>query len=154
MPSSVASSGVRLLGALLLLTACAASGRAPAPDAGADLGGRVWHLVKFQSSDETTLTPDDRTKYTFEFGGDGRLSVRVDCNRGRGTWTSAGPNQLQIGPLALTRAACPPGSLHDRIVKDLPFIRSYVIRDGRLFLALMADGGIYELKPGPVSGPR
>ena len=110
--------------------------------------------MKFQSSDETTLIPDDPTKYRFEFGGDGRLSVRVDCNRGRGTWTSAGPNQLQIGPLALTRAACPPGSLHDRIVKDLPFIRSYVIRDGRLFLALMADGGIYELEPGPVPGTR
>jgi para-nitrobenzyl esterase len=78
---------MRLLGALLLLTACAASARAPAPDAGVDLGGRVWQLVKFQSSDETTLTPDDRTKYTLEFGGDGRLSVRVDCNRGRGTWT-------------------------------------------------------------------
>ena len=154
MPSSVVSSGMRLLGALLLLTACAPSARAPAPDAGVDLGGRVWQLVKFQSSDETTLTPDDRTKYTFEFGGDGGLSVRVDCNRGRGTWTSAGPNQLQIGPLALTRAACPPGSLHDRIVKDLPFIRSYVIRDGRLFLALMADGGIYELEPGPVPGTR
>jgi hypothetical protein len=70
MPSSVVSPGMRLLAALLLLTACAAaSARAPAPDAGADLGGRVWHLVKFQSCDETTLTPDDRTKYTFEFGG-------------------------------------------------------------------------------------
>jgi para-nitrobenzyl esterase len=39
---------------------------------------------------------------------------------------------------------CPPGSLHDQIVKQLPFIRSYLIREGHLFLSLMADGGTYE----------
>jgi putative lipoprotein len=27
------------------------------------------------------------------------------------------------------------------------FIRSYVIKDGHLFLALMADGGLYEFEP-------
>jgi len=47
----------------------------------------------------------------------------------------------------LTRAMCPPGSLHDRIVRHLPIVRSYVVRDGRLFLSLMADGGIYEFEP-------
>jgi len=42
---------------------------------------------------------------------------------------------------------CPPGSLHDQIVKQLPHVRSYVMKDGRLFLSLMADGGIYEFEP-------
>lgn len=60
---------------------------------------------------------------------------------------SSGPNQLQFGPLALTRAQCPPGSLHDRVVKDWEFVRSYILKDGHLFLALMADGGIYEFAP-------
>ena len=50
-------------------------------------------------------------------------------------------------PLALTRAMCPPGSLHDRIVKHWPYFRSYVVQNGHLFLALMADGGIYEFEP-------
>ena len=67
--------------------------------------------------------------------------------RERGTWKSSGPNQLQFGPLALTRAMCPPGSLHDRIAKHWEFVRSYVIKDGHLFLSLMADGGIYEFEP-------
>jgi para-nitrobenzyl esterase len=49
--------------------------------------------------------------------------------------------------MALTRAMCPPGSLHDQIVKQWGNIRSFVIRDGRLFLSLMADGGIYEFEP-------
>jgi len=43
--------------------------------------------------------------------------------------------------------ACPPGSLHDRIVKHWPYIRSYVLKDGHLHLSLMADGGIYEFVP-------
>jgi heat shock protein HslJ len=115
------------------------------------LEGTSWQLVKFQGGDDTTLTPDDRAKYTIEFGADGKLTARIDCNRGSGTWKSSGPNQLQFGPLALTRAMCPAGSLHDRIVKQWGYIRSYVIRDGHLFLALMADGGIYEFEPLPKS---
>lgn len=36
--------------------------------------------------------------------------------------------------------------MHDQIRKQWSFIRSYVIKDGRLFLALMADGGTYEFE--------
>ena len=49
--------------------------------------------------------------------------------------------------MAITRAMCPPGSLHDRILKDREYVRSYVIKNGHLFLSLMADGGIYEFEP-------
>ena len=35
-----------------------------AENAPADLGGTSWRLVKFQSSDETILRPDDPAKYT------------------------------------------------------------------------------------------
>jgi para-nitrobenzyl esterase len=56
-------------------------------------------------------------------------------------------SELLLGPLALTRAKCPDGSLHDHIVKQWSYIRSYVIKDGHLFLSLMADGGIYEFEP-------
>ncbi len=113
------------------------------------LAGTSWQLVRFQGSDGLVLTPDDRSKYTITFGADARVSARIDCNRGSGTWTSAGPSQLQFGPLALTRAMCPPGSLHDRIVKDWGYVRSYVLKNGHLFLSLMADGGIYELRAAP-----
>jgi para-nitrobenzyl esterase len=54
-----------------------------------------------------------------------------------------------FGPLALTRAMCPPGSMHDRVVRDWEYVRSYVLEDGHLFLSLMADGGIYEYEPLP-----
>ena len=49
--------------------------------------------------------------------------------------------------MALTRAMCPPGSLHDHMVRQWPYVRSYVLKDGRLYLSLMADGGIFELEP-------
>ena len=130
-----------------LAIACSPQARTPSRNAAAGLGGTSWQLVKFQSSDDKTLTPDDKAKYTITFGTDGGVSARIDCNRGRGTWKSSGTNQLQFGPLALTRAMCPPDSLHDRIARDWEWVRSYIIKDGHLFLALMADGGIYEFEP-------
>ena len=123
------------------------------PSTSPGLAGTSWQLVKFQGGNETTLTPADRAKYTIQIDAGGSLTARIDCNRGRGTWKSSGPNQLQFGPLALTRAKCPTGSLHDQIVKQWGFIRSYVIRDGHLFLSLMADGGIYEFEPLPKTKP-
>ena len=41
------------------------------------------------------------------------------------------------------------GSLHDHIVKQWLFVRSYVNKGGRLFVALMADGGTFEFEPMP-----
>src|SRR5688572_23204371 len=112
---------VLLLGTILLFAACA--GRAPSPSTGAapSVDGTSWRLVKLQRGDGTTLVPDDLAKYTVDFNADGSLTARIDCNRGRGTWPSSGPSQLELGPMALTRAQCPPGSLHDRLVKDWSF---------------------------------
>ena len=115
--------------------------------AASDLAGTSWQLVKFQGGDDKTLVPDDKTKYTLAFGADGNVSARIDCNRGRSTWKSSGASQLEFGPLALTRAMCPPAPLNDRMAKDWPYVRSYTLKDGHLFLSLMADGGTYEFEP-------
>ena len=110
------------------------------------LAGTSWQLVQFQGGDGTIVTPDDPAKYTVAFAADGTMSVRFDCNRGRGAWKSPQKGRLEFGPMALTRAMCPPGSLHDQLLKHWPYVRSYVLRDGRLYLSLMADGGVYELE--------
>jgi len=133
-----------LAAVLLALSGCA---QFESQGATGGLGGTSWQLVRFQGGDDTIVTPDDRAKYTLAFGADGSFSARIDCNRGRGRWMSSAPNQLELGLMALTRAMCPPGSLYDRIVKQLPFVRSYVIKNGHLFLSLMADGGIVEFEP-------
>lgn len=82
-----------------------------------------------------------------QLNADGSLIARVDCNRGSGTWKSSAPGQIEFSPLALTRAMCPADSLHDQWIKQWPYVRSYVMKDGHLFLSLMADGGIYEFEP-------
>jgi len=94
------------------------------------------------------LRPDDGRKYTLAFGKDGVLAARIDCNRARAAWKADG-NRLEFGPLAATRAQCPPGSLHDQMMRQLPFVRSYQVKNGRLHLSLMADGGIYEFTSSP-----
>ncbi len=91
---------------------CAERGKGrlwPDSDVGIDspaseLGGTAWQFVKFEGGDGTALTPDDKAKYTLAFEADGNVSVRIDCNRGRGAWQSSGSKQLTFGPIALTRA--------------------------------------------------
>jgi para-nitrobenzyl esterase len=135
-------------------TGPAAPQSAPTTSATGDLAGTSWQLVKFSGSDGSTQEPDDRSKYTLAFQPDGSVAARIDCNRGRGTWKSAGPNQLQLGPLAMTRMMCPPGSMDSRVVGGWEVVRSYTIKDGHLFLSLLADGGIYEYEPAAASTPE
>jgi para-nitrobenzyl esterase len=136
-----------------LALASAFSTNASAQPSSHRLDGTAWQLVQIKSMDDSVVTPDERSKYTIAFGADGRLSIRVDCNRGNGTWKSAEASQLVLELSALTRAMCPPGSLHDRIVKDMPYVRSYLIGREHLYLSLVADGGIYEFERMPTGGP-
>jgi heat shock protein HslJ/membrane-bound inhibitor of C-type lysozyme len=136
------------IGGVVVAALMALPGSAWAQSGGAStLAGTSWQLVRFQGGDDTVVTPEDGSKYTIAFAADGAVSARIDCNRGRGTWRSDAPGQLEFGPMALTRALCLPPSMHDQLVKHWPHIRSYVLKDGHLFLSLMADGGIYEFRP-------
>ena len=121
-------------------------------DSAAGLAGTSWRLVEFRGGDDTVLTPGDKERYTLAFAGNGRVSIRVDCNRGNATWKSDGPGQIKFGPMALTRMMCPPAALSNNIVKQWEHVRSYVMKNGQLYLSLMADGGTYEFEPLPSSG--
>ena len=114
---------------------------------GSPLSGTSWQLVRFQGPDERTFTPDDKSKYTIKFGTDGRVLVRVDCNRGSSTWKTTPKGELQFGSWKRTSAKCGPGSLHDQIVTEGAAVRNFAIKDGHLFLSGMAEGGYYELEP-------
>jgi heat shock protein HslJ len=127
---------------------------APAPEQETPLGGTEWRLVEMQSMDDAvgTTRPEDSTLYTMSLAADGRASLRLDCNRATGTWTvepSADPanGRFEFGPLATTRAQCPPSSLYERLAVQLPYVRGYLVKDGRLYLSLMADGGILAWEP-------
>jgi len=114
---------------------------------GGSLEGTSWRLVKFVGGDDTVLKPTSDSQYTISFASGGKLSAKMDCNRGTGSWSSDGPNQIKMGNLATTMMICPNAGGIDRIGRDWMHITSYVIKDGHLFLSLMADAGIYELAP-------
>jgi para-nitrobenzyl esterase len=111
--------------------------------------GTSWRLVKFVGGNGKVLTALDRSKYQVTFATDGSVAVRIDCNRGSGTWKSPQPGQLELGPLALTRAMCPAADLTTRMARDWANMRSYLFADSHLFLALAADGGTYEFEQAP-----
>lgn len=113
------------------------------------LAGTEWRLVEIQSMDDAigTTRPDDAARYTLRLGADGSVSLKLDCNRATGTWTSepsADPTngRFEFGPLAATAAECGPESLHGQLAAQLPYVRGYLLRNGNLYLSLMADGGI------------
>ena len=138
----------RLLVLLMTLGIAAGCSSAPKLQLGG-IGDTSWQLVKFQGGDGAVLTPDDKAKYTVAFTNSGNVSVRFDCNRGRGTWILSGVNELRFGPLAMTRAMCPSPSMYDHLAKQWPMIRSYTVKGGHLYLALTADAGSYEFEPAP-----
>jgi heat shock protein HslJ len=129
------------------LAACAGPSAEATGVAPETLEGTAWTLVQIQSMDDTTTVPDDPAKYTLEFLPEGRAAMRADCNRGSGSWSSERPGQLRFGPIAATRAMCPPGSIDNTYLAQFEWVRSYVFSDGHLFLATMADGAIIEFAP-------
>ncbi len=111
------------------------------------LSGTSWQLIRFQAPDERTFEPDDKSKYTIAFGGNGRVTARVDCNRASSTWRASASGELQFGSWSRTSAKCGPKSLHDQIVTEGAAVHNFSIKDGHLFLSGMAGGGYYELEP-------
>jgi len=116
-------------------------------DALSVLTERTWQLVEIVSMNDTIKVPEEPTRYSILFTKDGTVEIEADCNRGRGSWTSTVPGNMQLGPIAATQAHCSPESLHDTFIAQFPWVRSYVINDGHLFLATMADGSIIEFEP-------
>jgi para-nitrobenzyl esterase len=114
----------------------------------ATLPGSRWRLTRIQSMDGSEVAPDDRSKYTLEFGAAGTLTGRADCNRISGRWTASGES-ISLGPLAMTRAMCPPGSLSDRYARSLEAAVTWMIVGGRLAIAMKVDGGILHYEPIP-----
>lgn len=119
------------------------------------LSGTAWRLVEIQSMDDTvgTVRPEDPSMYFMRLNNDGTVAMRLNCNRASGTWSAEAGSEptsgrFVFGPLASTQAVCPLPSLDERVSVQAGFVRSYLLRDGRLYLSLMADGGIYVWEPG------
>jgi len=126
-----------------------------APPSGAETGPSAqpladtdWELVEIQMMDDTQFVPVEPARYTLSFAADGDAYMQLDCNRGRSRWTRDGPGELSFGPVASTNALCQDDGLGERYAAQFEYVRSYLMRDGHLFLATLADGAIIEFQPG------
>ena len=136
-----------------VLAACAATGaggpvlpglvNAPPPPMGAEDSlplGVVWTWLSTQTGDGGFVVPEGRDRYTVEFRTGGTVNVRADCNRGSGNYTRTG-NALGIGPIALTRMACPADSRDADFVKGLAAVSGHSMVGSDLILTFKANAG-------------
>jgi len=118
------------------------------------LAGTKWRLLEIQSMDDTigTVKPKDPSLFTMRLNSDGTVNMRLDCNSASGTWNFEPSDdglsgRFEFGSLASTRALCSPPNLDERVLAQAKYIRGYLLRGGKLYLSLMADGGIYAWGP-------
>jgi para-nitrobenzyl esterase len=140
--------------ALLLAGAPAQLGAGPRDSPAS--GGPTARTVEYQCDGgqrlsvtfegETARLVDPAGRYAMELSAEGRVAMRLDCNRGTERWsataTSSTGGSLTLGPLGVTRAACP-SPLGNRVAADVPRVRSYTLKGDTLNLALVADAGVY-----------
>lgn len=117
------------------------------------LEGTSWQLVAIKSIDDaqSVLRPDDPAKYILDFASNGELSARLDCNRATGNWRNeiveTNGGSLAFGPMAVTKALCPEPTLGETLERRLPDVRSFLIEDGKMHMAMVGEGGILVWEP-------
>ena len=130
---------------LLLLAGCVAvnspanstsgadSSTPPATDANAIIG-QTWRLQEIQTANGDVMRPEADAVYTLLLVEEGSATGQADCNAINATYTFD-DSALTFGPIASTKALCPPGSLFDAYVQALSTGSDYVVTDDMLTLA-------------------
>ena len=145
---------VPLVALALALAACAAaepgaplmpgSVNAPPPPIAAAgdalLTGAAWSWHETVMNDGKRIAPPAAGRYTLLFQPGGTVAVQADCNRGSGSYLLNG-GSLSFGPIAMTRAMCPPGSLDTEFLKALGLVSGQLFRGNDLVLTLKVDSG-------------
>ena len=104
------------------------------------LTGTTWSWRETVMSDDKRIKPDAPERYTLLFQPGGAVAVRADCNRGSGRYELNG-GSLSFGPMALTRAMCPPGSMDSEFMKQLGGVSGQLFKGDELVLTLKFDSG-------------
>ena len=93
----------------------------------------TWNLVSIQPAGEVEQVKPSGASYTVTLG-DGRLSMRVDCNSCGGTYTLDGQTLVAGPSLACTRAACATMAFENTYMKLLGGESTVSLSDGALVL--------------------
>lgn len=124
-----------------------------APRPASALANTQWRLVEFQSMDDSqgTQRPEAASRYVLRLDADGTATLWLNCNRITGTWiaepagkaASATGGGFRFDHFPARVAPCPAPGMDQIMLRQVPNVRSFTLRQGRLHLGLMADGGIY-----------
>lgn len=106
------------------------------------LQGPTWQWAG--SSYQGKETPvDDPSLYEVVYGADSSLSIKADCNRAAGTYTTedgmVGGVRTQLGPTTL--AACSPDSRSEELINSLAAAQDFRVQPGGLQLRLNMPAG-------------
>ncbi|HEX5092229.1 MAG TPA: META domain-containing protein [Burkholderiales bacterium] len=116
---------------LLLVSSCAAM--PPVQD-------RTWYWLG--SLQSLSAMPSPRPEaYTLQIQ-DGRAAIRADCNRGTGAVTLEG-ERVAFGPMATTRAFCPPPSRGDEYARQLLAAEQLAVHGAVMRIALKDGGAMF-----------
>lgn len=145
-----------LAGALLCdaIKLAAEPGSAPAALKSNVLANTQWRLVEYQSMDDAqgTQRPDTPSRYVLRLDADGVATIWLNCNRVTGTWLAhpVGPaagrdagGRFEFGQMPSRAADCPTPGMERSMLRQLPNVRSFTLKQGRLHLGLIADRGVY-----------
>jgi heat shock protein HslJ len=115
-----------------------------------------WQLLEFQSMDDQQGSTKPATPNTYELilQLNGNYLLNLPCYQASGNWSvTPGSNQQQgsisFSQFRTTHAKCSAKeetSLDRSLMSQMQFIRSYTLKEDKLYLSLMADGGIYSWK--------
>jgi heat shock protein HslJ len=112
------------------------------PQPAAGLESTLWQGVTVTSPSGQVLEGSP-SNYRLEFAKENSVRLKLDCNSAGGSYqaTDRGGAQgdLRIGPLRMTRARCPEGSLDQVIAGMMGGVRTYRIIGETLVLEI--DGG-------------
>ncbi len=109
-----------------------------------------WKWVATQTPVEL-IAPAGPAKYTIQFNADGSTALLADCNRGQGTYTYTAEGGITIGPAAVTRMMCPPGSLDSKYLQQLSNAAHTFFRGDTLYIDLKVDSGTMRFARGPAA---
>lgn len=126
----------------------------PAPRPTKLLANTQWRLVDFQFSDagQPAPRPDKPSRHVLRLDADGTATLWLNCNRVTGTWlaqpagkasagTAAGVFRFDHFPTRVLPCAAP--GMEEAMLRQVPNVRSFTLRQGQLELGLMADSGQY-----------
>ncbi|GGD62311.1 hypothetical protein GCM10010990_09650 [Croceicoccus mobilis] len=133
---------------MVALSGCASiSGKPSHP-----LARQTWELREIHTANKrpVTLTAEQASRHTLRFGRENAVSLKLDCNNGTADWSAGdaieGKGILTIGPVAATRALCPPPSFGEELAADLPQASAYILSDKGDKLSIVTRHVLFRFK--------